>query len=1419
MIREKRDSLERFIREQTLGPGINGYRFVDVTDEKLLTRSINDLSPLEYSSEIIDIVPAAVYSTGILFPDEIKTQDSYSGGNNNPDNNEIISMEGEEDEVDSQNSSLPNIEDTEGIQIDQMYPKMMGLTCCLDEGVLDTKFIEIKVNARYYRKIKFDIAGKANDRFGLYCEVEKDEIEGFLQTYGFDDFSIKTIGPNTFILLRKLSSEDITQLKSRVWDVLKSQAEQLFDKVNSIIELKRLSKKTTYLSSLKSTLYYELKISVISEELRAKLYEITQEIELLENISDHLRNLLDINSGGYGLWQSERIERIVRIENIFFPKERSKKSLIYFKNDYEESVKVLKPDETATGDSLRNIFLNNIDKKENAAISMNIQLSRDTRKKEKKIFLKVQLVNTSTPFNVEDQDDGRYFSTFNEVVNQRCFFGVNLSISNEYLIPYNKFNLYEKGDSFDEETRVDFIHRQFEDYGVGHGCSVKWNASNKMIGTEYLPICDTPDIEPIPRNKSKQSIAILEDDLFKDSPFIEETKFQEFKWLSVFSSASNEDIIRGLEQFVDSYGSWISIKRETYTSERSEFSIIANQELDNCENDYKRMKDNIKVFLIGVKNIENLESFKLMNAAMFMQLWHAVNVKSGEIKSYTDSEKFQGFNYDFYMTEARDKLFYPYNQSAAWRAFQLAFILLNLDGVFREKSDVLWEKRNQWVDLVWFPTGGGKTEAYLGLIALTIINRRKLHKERGGGTAAIMRYTLRLLTLQQFQRATLVIMSLELLRRWELFNLGLEPINIGLWVGKDSIPNSIDDLQIEYQKLKDGQPNKIPFSSCPWCDSKLRPSLTIDSSKDVYYTSRLHLHCDNDKCSFTEPNFFEGDRLKGPIPVSLCDDTIYLHPPALLFGTVDKFAQLAHKVNDNSNARDKDSRRIFGRGNWEPGKPNSGYYPPDLIIQDELHLLLGPLGSAVGLFESAVDQLCTREDGTRPKVISSTATTRNTDLQIAALFDRKVEIFPKQGVECDDSFFAFYKRKYDDQNKTSGEYVAKRRYLGIIPTGRTQIWMQMRLAAVLMTHRAVFELQQLSENSPIDFDSYKLFSKAMDYNHTIISYFNSLKEVGKTQSQVQSYILKELRRVFSRVIRPQKLMQAFYTYGPIVEAELTGRLSGEEVKNELKRVQDKWDARSRLAHVMDEEVISGNTPPEFVVATNMISVGIDVSRFNLIIMNSMPRNTAEYIQASSRVARDSFGLVLTVHHPFRARDVSHYEKFIEFHEKMYSYVEPISITPFTKKAIERYLGLFLATMIRHNTKRFVNRSSAAEISKMDDQDIEKLVTDISEYFFKRKERYSTYNTLIQNLLKEENAISIRKWIREAFEEWKDECNRVLAEDKGFVFNNKSSKATPPQEQLYVNIEEYEGNIHSKKWQVPMSLRVIEPEAAISISPK
>lgn len=1426
---DKRNSLERFIREQTLGPGINGFRYMDLENEVFLNRILQKEKPINYSSEILDIVPAAIYSTGILFPED-KSGTCKEGIA--LDNNEQTDKKDEAEEEDSQNNSSEDIEATEGVELNQMFPRTMGLTCCLDSKFLEKGTIEFKVLFRYYQKLKQDKEGKFNNKYGLLCEVNHEEIQKIITKYELNSFRIKSINENHFLLLSKLSSEEITQIKTRIREIQKQIAEILFDEANAISIIPQLTKSSCYLSNLKSSIYYELKNTITNDDVREKLYEVSQKIELAENITDHFRNLLDIYSGGYGLWQSKPIERIIKLENLHFPEQLRKISYLYNKPYDDVNISAIQEDGKITN-GLKDIFRFDLDdkKEDYASLSANIQLSRDSRKESNQVFLKIQLINTSIAFDEAKQNDNRYYSTFNELVNQKSFFGVNLSTENGYLVPYSNHEYKsEKDDFYSEDTTTSFIYDQFKDYAIGHGCSVKWNhtSDTTIVETEYLPFCETPDIDPIPRDKSKNAIND-EKEGFVSPLFLENSKSQEFKWLSIFSDASNDDIVIGLFEFVDSYGIWIALKRkdEKY---QDNYSGIAKQELDKCEDDYLRMKKNITNFLSGKSNKEKLDSFRLMNAAMFMQLWHSVMAKDDKVESLMNQDDFTYFNSEFYI-KADDKLFPPYTQSAGWRAFQLAFILLNLDGIFKSDDDKIWDKRNNWVDLVWFPTGGGKTEAYLGLIALTIINRRKEFKEIGGGTAAIMRYTLRLLTMQQFQRATLVIMALELMRRWGNYELGEEPICIGLWVGNNSLPNKLlhnpndrnkDSLLAEFEKINKDEKNKIPLDNCPWCGSKLKAETTThsDTTATIFEKDRLHLYCSNTKkCSFGFGKGRPSSRklYQGPIPVCLSDETIYQHPPALLFGTVDKFAQLAHKVNGTNNGRNADSRRIFGTGNWEQGKPKDGYLPPDLIIQDELHLLLGPLGSAVALFESAVDQLCTRDDRTRPKIISSTATTRNTQLQIAALFDRKVNLFPKPGVECDDSFFAFYRRKFRSIDDKKTEYLSKRKYIGVLPTGRTQIWMQMRLAAIIMTHRAIFELKELGENHPVEFDAYdKAFKDAMDYYHTTISYFNSLKEVGKTQSQVQAYILKELRRVFSRVVRPQKLMHSIYTYGPIQESELTGRLSGEEVKNALKNVETKWHAKNRFANIQDSEMVRGKVPPEFVVATNMISVGIDVSRFNIIIMNSMPRNTAEYIQASSRVARNDYGIVLTVHHPFRARDISHYEKFIEFHEKMYSYVEPISITPFTQKAVERYMGLYLATMIRHTT-RFTERVSASDISSIPETELSDIVSNLTKYFEDRKIRMSGYDNLISNLLKKENIVQIKSWIEEAFSEWKEESDKNLADNKTFVFNNKSARSTPPQEQLYVDIEEYEGNIHSKKWQVPMSLRVIEPEAAIKIN--
>ncbi len=1413
---EKRKSLERFIREQTLGPGINGFRFIDLHDQVLIKNDLLKKHLLGYSSEILDRAPASVYSTGILFPEDATNTRELGIA---LDNNEVSTNDDANLDSNSQDNSSDNIETSDTIELNQMYPRAMGLTCCLEDSFLSEKSLEIKLSIRYYQKLIRDREGLFNSRYGLLCEIDRNYLQEFISNQNLDEFQTKNIEPNSFLTLRRLRSDEYSPLKTRIRNIEKQIAEDLYEDTSKIITM-RLKKSHCYLSNLKSTIYYELKNSIVDHSEREDLYKISQKIELAENVSSHLNNLIDANIGGYGLWQSETVERTIKIENIDFSASLKKKSYLYNKEDFSEKISVLSKDGSLESEGLRNIVKYKIGDNDYALLSLNFQLNRDSRKKDKLIFVKAQLINTSTPFDEANQDDNRFYSTSNELVNQKSFFGVSLSVTNPYLTPYNKFSISNES-TYDEDATTNFIYRKYEDFGIGHGCSINWQKTTNTIHTEYLPSCEVSDVAPLPRDKTGK--LVLEEGSYRDPQYLNNKKAQEFKWLSNFSEASNEEVIKGLRSFVDAYGTWIGEKRKIYGNDE-ELKLIAEQELNKCETDFQRMKKNIKSFFDGNNNTENINAFRLMNAAMFIQLWHSEKVSGSEIEEIYSQDDFSRFDQDFYKFNAHDDLF-TQNEPVAWRAFQLAFILLNLDGIFRLENDKIWDKRNNWVDLVWFPTGGGKTEAYLGLIALAIINRRKKYGVEGGGTAAIMRYTLRLLTMQQFQRATLVIMALEQFRRWKVYDLGDEPINIGFWVGNDSMPNKLtyqhsskskDSLRFEYEKLIEGKDNKIPFDSCPWCNSKLMPQTNVVSdSADTYSFNRIHLFCDNYKCSFSEPDFFEGDESKGPIPVNLCDESIYQHPPTLLFGTVDKFAQLAHKVYSNDSQRKSDSRRIFGRGNWEAGKPSNGYIPPDLIIQDELHLLQGPLGSAVALFESAINQLCTRQDGTKPKIISSTATTRNTGLQIAALFDRKVDLFPKPGVECDDSFFAFYERKYENEERNDPVYLSKRKYLGVLPTGRSQMWMQMRLTAILLTHRAIFELKEIGTKSPIDFEAYDKISKAMDYYHTTISYFNSLKEVGKTQSQVQSYILKEVRRVFSKIIRPQKLLDSIYTYGPIVESELTGRLSGEDVKNQLKRLETKWNAKNRFASRENGKIVRATVPPEFVVATNMISVGIDVSRFNTMIMNSMPRSTAEYIQASSRVGRNSFGLVLTVHNPFRARDVSHYEKFIEFHEKMYSYVEPISITPFTKKAVERYLSLYLATILRHQTK-FVERESAARINK---KEVPILVGDLIKYFESRKERLNEFDIDLRTLIKQENVDQIREFIEKALIDWDNLKNSVVAENKNLVFNYKAAKSNPPQEQLYVDIEEYEDNIHSKRWQVPMSLRVIEPEAAIKIYPK
>src|SRR5574344_621291 len=1338
MIKEKRASLEQFIQEQLIGPGGCEHRYSVLHEED---------EPLESCyqyGEVLNTTPGSIYSSAILFPSQSK-EDTHTTINESVELNSDDDTDGEnndgginEDELEEER----NFDHEEDIDsLGRRFPNKFGISCCLKESSANDG-LRIVVSGRYYQKVK-QVSG---------LRIKVDNPEGFNSFISSDVFckhvgKLVSIEDSYIKIIHGIPAAQLKDVREGLREVNKLFCQKIATNADgsicNIYSDPSFKPEYRFLSAYKERLFaklnnFDLQGNYTSAGIQDELQKRISEIEKIETFISYIEDVISYFDGkGFGYWEAVDFTKEIDLSGIDITSKRVFKS-----DDY---------------DALKDIVRVEI----HDSIYLSLDVWLQSIKIDGKLYLKVLLVNSSTEIN---PGDVRFFSIVNETINERSFFGVSIDISSPNLLEYHKENNYDANDQ--EANNLRYLYRGIKDYGVGHLCSVDWGVADGImhVWSEFLPKVETPDVEPVPRNKQEEYTD--DDGNIYAKPYLNNPCCLQFKWLSVFSNASNKEIVDGLIDFIDSYGEWID-------SLQTEGNEIAVSNRDKCKHDYLRIRNNIEDFL---RDDKKMLSFRLMNAAMFMQLWH--NAQNNKEQVLSDKAK---LNFDFYRDKADDTTIF-HGIHAAWRPFQLAFILLNLDGIFRRNINEPWNERNELVDLVWFPTGGGKTEAYLGIIALTIINRRKENGTKGLGTAALMRYTLRLLTTQQFQRALRLIMALEQIRLWNVqeYGLGQSQISIGLYVGSASLPNTNEDL-IEQVQNWDKTHGKVPLDTCPWCGSPINP---------VLRNREQHFRCSNINCTFGGRNTY---------PVRLCDEHIYSAPPTLLFGTVDKFAQLAHKV-DNTEA--KDSRRLF---------QGDGCLPPDLIIQDELHLLLGPLGSAVSLYECAIDKLCTYLDSkgnvVRPKIISSTATTRNTSLQIRALYDREVSIFPKNGVDYDDSFFAFYKR-YKKPGEDNWTYIAKRKYIGVLPTGRTQMTTQIRLAAILFVHRAIFELKNIDKLYDKD------FSKAADYYYTVISYFNSLKEVGKTDAQFYKEFTKYTRRLFKRVLRYSNMLECLYSYNDhFRKSELTGRLTGEEAVKELANAQNRcWDPFKRIPF-QDEH---GNwqhaqLPADMVLATNMISVGLDVSRFNTIIMNSMPRNIAEYIQASSRVAREKEGLVITLHSPFNQRDVSHFEKFREFHEKLYYYVEPISITPFSPKSVERFLPLYLAAIIRQKYDGLGNRKDASNINQVMADKIRK---ELKAYFSDREERSRKLRQQEASLLTSDMLAVIHDQIDKCINIWLDAAN-TKGQDLVYYIS-KFGRRNPSEVALFASPEDFEGDTPSDKWLVPNALRVIEPESVIHV---
>lgn len=768
----------------------------------------------------------------------------------------------------------------------------------------------------------------------------------------------------------------------------------------------------------------------------------------------------------------------------------------------------------------------------------------------------------------------------------------------------SRFLEYVNKPTFFPDEEVDsyrLLYRKKKEYATGHGCAAGWSIGNNglvnELYTEIMPSFEVPHIGfNVPEINSQ-----IPEILFMYN-------------LSDISSMTNESMFSGLYSFCNIYKKWISKLTDEVNKVPSELHEAAQRHIKRCESTFKRIESGVKLL---EKNSTVLKAFRMANRAMFMQRIHSELQKN---KRFPGEGVFGKIDY------GKDK------NEHSWRPFQLAFLLLCLNSIYDCSN-----KERDTVDLLWFATAGGKTEAYLGITAFTIFLRRLKNKDKGGGTAVIMRYTLRLLTSQQFQRAATLICACELIRREAEQDLGKENITIGLWVGSALTPNNIDSAKKKINSLQRGYSDENPFQllSCPWCGTKLIKER--HKGKWGYRVNdrpkKFIFFCPEEKCEFTKE-----------LPVSIIDEDIYKHPPTLLFGTVDKFALMPWKAEiSNIFALDRSNNNLT----------------PELIIQDELHLIEGPLGTMVGLYETAIDTLCSAK-GVKPKIIASTATIRRAAEQCLALYNRRVNQFPPSGLSIEDSFFA--KEVITDKK-------AGRLFAGIISSGRTHTTTLVRFMATVL---------QAAKDAGCE-------DKIKDPYWTLVGYYNTLRELGHNVTLVNQDVKDYLIGIAKR-----KNIYCRKLYEPV---ELTSRISATMIPEILERLFIKYPDKKAI---------------QVLLATNMIATGVDIDRLSLMMVAGQPRLTAEYIQATSRIGRIYPGLVFTVYNGTKPRDRSHYEHFRAYHQSFYKYVEPTTVTPFSGPARDRALHAVIVTLIRHLSGFNKNNQAAEAIKSIPEEKLIKM---------------------------------------------------------------------------------------------------------------
>ena len=869
-----------------------------------------------------------------------------------------------------------------------------------------------------------------------------------------------------------------------------------------------------------------------------------------------------------------------------------------------------------------------------------------------------------------------------------------------------------------DEAVASLQYRHDYEFAVGHNVSALAHSTHSghctEVCTTWIPTANVPRVEPALIADVKLGMKALAD------------------------AESAAVIQQMLSPMVTEYRTWIAAQRDAPIA--SPYAEKVAQLL----NDANRACDRIESGLHALNDTIILEAFQIANRVIETARRRQLSQDRGAPPDSFDPPE--------------------------WRPFQLAFILLNLNSIAQPDH-----RDREIVDLLFFPTGGGKTEAYLGLAAFTLVLRRLKHPGiRSSGMSVLMRYTLRLLTLDQLERAARLICALELERQKDPAKLGQLPFEIGLWVGQSATPNkmgkrgdkdeySARERTLAFKRDSKSKPSPIPLERCPWCGEKFSAnSFQLHPSEDT--PKNLTVACVNRDCDF---------RSRNPLPILAVDEPIYRRLPCFVIATVDKFAALPW-IGQTGALFGRVTHYNEGEGFYSAGDPTvSGkrmeHYlpPPDLVIQDELHLISGPLGTMVGLYETAIDTLCSYTENDkliRPKIIASTATVRRASRQIQALFGRShVDIFPPPSPDRHDSFFA----------RTDFE-VPGRLYLGVAAQGRS-------LKVVLL--RTYLALMATAYKQYVEQGGKRNKDNPADPYMTLLGYFNSLRELGGSRRIVEDEVSSRLAKYGDRLRHGE--MVSYFLNRKIDDEpeELTSRVSTNKVANTKRRLA--------LPFHEDERV-------DVALATNMISVGLDIVRLGLMVVLGQPKTAAEYIQATSRVGREAKkpGLVVTLLNVHRPRDRSHYERFQSWHNSFYRAVEATSVTPFSPRALDRGLAGVVVALARLSIPEMTAALGASNIGSQ-----QNAIDGVVETIVSRAEAHSPdLDATATSTLRQQ----VRAQVLDLIDTWKQIADR----DKRLQYQKEADLA-PPLLLDALNPDTDKEPLERQKFKAYRSLREVE----------